>query len=139
MWDINEAIDYYRNQGAPGDQTALINLLKEIQSEHEDILNRQDVEIVAKELEVKESFLMAIIKRFPSLKFKDVHLLEVCKGEMCSRRTKLSGILSKLPSNVEVKGVGCMRMCAKGPNIRYDGQVYNNVDEELIKKLINIK
>ena len=32
-WDLKEAIDYYRRQGAPGDQTALRNLLGEIQSE----------------------------------------------------------------------------------------------------------
>ncbi len=139
MWKIEEAIAYYRRQGAPGDQTALINLLKEIQAEHNDVLNHQDVEKVAQVLEVKESFLMAIIKRFPSLKFQDVHCLEVCKGEMCSRKTNLKAILNNLPSNVELKGVGCMRMCAKGPNVRYDGKVYNYADEVLIKKLINQK
>ena len=29
-WDWKEAVDYYRSQGAPGDQNALRNLLGEI-------------------------------------------------------------------------------------------------------------
>ena len=29
-WNLEEALDYYRRQGAPGDQNALIALLKEI-------------------------------------------------------------------------------------------------------------
>ena len=30
-FDLKEAIDYYRRQGAPGDQNALRNLLAEVQ------------------------------------------------------------------------------------------------------------
>ena len=30
MWNIDEAIAYYRDQGAPGDQQMLIALLREI-------------------------------------------------------------------------------------------------------------
>ena len=33
-WELNEAIIYYRRQGAPADQTAVVNLLREIQTEH---------------------------------------------------------------------------------------------------------
>ena len=33
-FDLKEAIEYYRRQGAPGDQTAVINLLREIQQEN---------------------------------------------------------------------------------------------------------
>ena len=32
-WDLQEAISYYRRQGAPGDQSAVLGLLKEIQQE----------------------------------------------------------------------------------------------------------
>ena len=31
MWDMTEAITYYKRQGAPSDQTALTALLKEAQ------------------------------------------------------------------------------------------------------------
>ena len=30
-WDLEEAAAYYGKQGAPGDQNAVINLLREIQ------------------------------------------------------------------------------------------------------------
>ena len=30
-WDLNEAIAYYRKQGAPADQSAVISLLREVQ------------------------------------------------------------------------------------------------------------
>ena len=33
-WSLDEAADYYRRQGAPGDQNAVINLLREIQQEN---------------------------------------------------------------------------------------------------------
>ena len=33
-WNLDEALDYYHRQGAPGDQNALISLLKEIQKEN---------------------------------------------------------------------------------------------------------
>ena len=33
-WTLDEAIGYYGKQGAPRDQTALVNLLREIQQEN---------------------------------------------------------------------------------------------------------
>ena len=32
-WNLQEAVAYYRTQGAPGDQTALVSLLSEVQRE----------------------------------------------------------------------------------------------------------
>ena len=34
-WNLEEAISYYKTQGAPADQSALIGLLKEIQQENQ--------------------------------------------------------------------------------------------------------
>ena len=33
-WNLEEALQYYKNQGAPGDQTALTGLLREVQEEY---------------------------------------------------------------------------------------------------------
>ena len=33
-WELEETVRYYQNMGAPQDQTALVNLLKEIQQEN---------------------------------------------------------------------------------------------------------
>ena len=32
-WELKDAVSYYKKQGAPGDQSALISLLREIQEE----------------------------------------------------------------------------------------------------------
>ena len=34
VWNLHEALEYYKRQGAPADQNALISLLTEVQAEH---------------------------------------------------------------------------------------------------------
>ena len=76
MWDITEAIAYYKRQGAPSDQNALTALLKEVQQENGGSVPAYSVAAMAEQLQVKESYLLAIIKRIPSLRLQDTHLLE---------------------------------------------------------------
>ena len=60
-WQLEEAIAYYRKQGAPGDQSALIALLGEIQRENGGGIPVAAVEEAAKAYGVKESLLLALI------------------------------------------------------------------------------
>ena len=135
-WDLNEAIDYYRRQGAPGDQNALKNLLAEIQAEQGGAIPQYVLPIIAEKLGVKESFLAAIIRRIPSLRMADRHLLEICGGPNCPRKNDLSHFLDRAGEKMEVRLVPCMRLCAKGPNIRFDGKLYHGADEALVEKLL---
>ena len=135
-FDLKEAVDYYRRQGAPGDQNALRNLLTEIQEAHGGTIPKGILPHTAEALGVKESFLSAIIRRVPSLRLADVHILEVCAGPNCSRRGKLAQIAEQYRGRVEVKLVPCMRQCGKGPNLRFDGKLYNGADEKLLDKLV---
>ena len=64
-WNIEEAISFYKTQGAPREQTALIRLLKEIQQEYGGSIPMFLLEQIAQAYEIKTSFLMAIIKRIP--------------------------------------------------------------------------
>lgn len=138
-WELNEAIIYYRRQGAPADQTAVVNLLREIQTEHgsipRDVLNR-----AAEGLGVKEGFLLAFVKRIPSLRLSDAHVLELCAGPNCPKRAKLAEFVEKTwgakPAGVTVRQVPCMRQCGQGPNIRWDGKLYNKADEALLRRLM---
>lgn len=136
-WDITEAVEYYRRQGAPGDQNALRNLLAEIQAESGGAIPAYILGQAAQLLGVKETFLTAIVRRIPSLRLKDVHLLEICAGPNCSRKGKLGQLVEQYRSRVEIKFVPCMRQCGKGPNLRFDGKLYNGADEQLLKKLID--
>ena len=136
-FDLKEAVDYYRRQGAPGDQNALRNLLAEIQDAHGGAIPSGILPQTAEALGVKESFLSAIIRRIPSLRLADVHILEICAGPNCSRRGKLAGLAEKYRGRAEVKFVPCMRQCGKGPNLRFDGKLYNGADEQLLARLMD--
>ena len=135
-WDLNEAIAYYCGQGAPGDQNALRNLLAEVQQESGGAIPGYLLPQIAAALGTKESFLTAIIRRIPSLRLKDCHVLEICAGPNCSRRGQLAQLAEKYRGRVELKLVPCMRQCGKGPNLRFDGTLYNGADEALLAKLM---
>lgn len=136
-WDLNEAIDHYRRQGAPGDQNALRNLLREIQEESGGSIPRYLLPRIAGALGTRETFLTAIIRRFPSLHLADHHVLEVCAGPNCSRRGQLARLAEAYRGKVEIRLVPCMRQCGKGPNIRFDGKLYNGADAQLLAELID--
>ena len=134
-WDLEEAIAYYRSQGAPRDQSALVSLLREIQQENGSIPN-WTLPRVAEAYGLKESFLTAIIRRYPSLRLADTHLLEICAGPNCGRHLALAEAAEKLKKQgITVKFVPCMRLCGKGPNVKWDGTLYHKADADLLKKL----
>ena len=138
-WNITEAIDYYRTQGAPSDQTALTGLLREVQEEFGAVPTWTLAQI-ASAYNIKESYLQAIIKRIPSLRLENSHCLELCGGPNCSKRAKLAAFVEHTygtnPPNFTLRYTGCMRMCGKGPNLKWDGTVYNQADEALIRDLV---
>lgn len=140
-WDLNEAVVYYKKQGAPGDQNALISLLREVQEEFGSIPKHLLPEIGEK-LGVKESFLLALIRRQPRLRLGDTHTLQMCAGPNCGKRTELAALAEQLcagRSDVTLKFVPCMRMCGKGPNLRWDGELHNRADEALLRRLLEEK
>ncbi len=142
-WELSEAIAYYKRQGAPGDQTALISLLTEVQQEQGGAISPASLPPIAQALGVKDSYLQAIIRRIPRLRLSDRHVLELCAGPNCPRRAPLAAFVEKTygkePAGFEVKFVPCMRLCGKGPNLRWDGQLYHQADAALIRRLIEGK
>lgn len=138
-WNLEEAISYYKKQGAPRDQIALTGLLREIQQEYGGIPEYLLKQIAAA-YEIKESFLLAIIRRIPSLRLGDSHLLELCAGPNCGKHAALAASAEKLHAasgkKFALKFTPCMRMCGKGPNIKWDGTIYHKADEALLRKLL---
>ena len=137
--ELEEIVAYYRRQGAPSDQSALVALLKEVQAELGGSLNKATIADIAQSLSVKESFLEAVIRRFPSLRLSDRHTLELCAGPNCGKHTRLSQFAARElegKTGLTVKYVPCMRMCGKGPNIRWDGKIYHGADEALLRRLM---
>lgn len=138
MWNLDEAITYYRGQGAPRDQNALIGLLKEIQNENGGSIPKASVFRIGQAYGMKEGIVLALIKQIPSLRLSNTHCLELCSGKNCGRHTELAAYaedLKRSGGNFTLKFVPCMRMCGRGPNLRWDGMVYHEATKELIRKL----
>ena len=136
-WDLKEAIDWYGKQGAPRDQTALVNLLREIQEENGGGIPKWALAPVAESYGVKESLLLALIRRYPRLRLADTHLLELCAGPNCGKHTALAAAAESLRERgITVRFTPCMRQCGKGPNLKWDGTLYHRADETLLKKLL---
>ena len=139
-WNLEEAMAYYHKQGAPRDQSALVGLLKEIQQENGGGIPEFCLNQIAQAYDVKTTYLQAIIKRIPSLRLRNVHVLEMCAGPNCGKHTELAALAEKLRSAsgnaFTLKFTPCKRMCGKGPNIQGAGKLYHKTDETLLKQLL---
>lgn len=139
-WSLEDAVSYYRAQGAPGDQSAVISLLREIQQENGGSIPVYMLSAAAEAYCVKESFLIALVKRIPSLRLADTHCLELCAGPNCSKHAALAAFAETLrdaaSGKVTVRYVPCMRLCGKGPNIKWDGRIYHQANEALLRSLV---
>lgn len=136
-WNLEEALTYYRRMGAPGDQNALIGLLREVQQEHGGSIPKHILPAIAAAYSTKETFLLAIIRRIPSLRLSDTHCLELCAGPNCGKHLPLAACAEKLAAEYgfTLKFVPCMRMCGKGPNLRWDGTLHHKATEQLLRSL----
>ena len=138
-WNLEEALSYYRKQGAPKDQSVLTGLLREVQQENGGSIPTAAVAEIAAAYELKESFLLAIIKRIPSLRLGSTHCLELCAGPNCGKHTDLAVCAEKIQKETgafTLKYVPCMRMCGKGPNLKWDGKLHHQADEKLLRNLV---
>lgn len=139
-WSLEEALSYYKSQGAPQNQTTLIQLLQEIQDEHQGSIPLWVLPQIAEAYGIKETFIRAIIHRIPRLRLSGSHCLELCGGPNCSKAARLADFVERTygnsPNGVTVKQVGCMRLCGKGPNLKWDGKIYHHADEERIRTLM---
>lgn len=142
-WELEEAIRYYGRQGAPKDQSALTALLREIQQESGGSIPLSAIRSVSEVYGIRETLVMALIRRIPSLRAGEKHCLELCAGPNCGKHTALASLAEKLqrenPEKFTLKFVSCMRLCGKGPNIRWDGRLYHGADEALLRKLTGIQ
>ena len=141
MWQLEESILYYKKQGAPADQSVLISLLREVQQEYGDSIPLPVLKQIAQAYGIKDTLLQAIIKRIPSLRLANNHILELCAGPNCGKHQELAACAEKLHAasgrKFVLKFVPCMRMCGKGPNIKWDGTLCHKADKKLLEMLLN--
>ena len=140
VWNLHEALEYYKRQGAPADQNALIALLTEVQAEHGGSIPKALLVDIAAFYGTKEGVLLALIRRIPRLKLSDVHTLELCAGPNCGKAAALAKAAETLcaahPGKISLKFTPCMRLCGKGPNLKWDGTLHHKADDSLLKELM---
>ena len=137
--ELLDTLDYYKRQGAPADQSALISLLAELQQDHGGSIPKYLLAEIAAYYGTKEALLLAIIRRIPRLRLSDTHTLELCAGPNCSKAAALAACAEKLCAetpSLSLKFVPCMRLCGRGPNIRLDGKLYHAVTDEMLTQLV---
>lgn len=76
-WSLEEALSYYKTQGAPQNQNAVIQLLQEIQDKHQGSIPLWVLPQIADAYGIKETFINAIIRRIPRLRLSGSHCLEL--------------------------------------------------------------
>ena len=139
-WNLNAALEYYKRMGAPADLNALISLLTEVQQEHGGSIPKSILPHIAGYYGTKEALLAALIRRIPRLKLSDVHTLELCAGPNCGKAAALAKAAETLcaahPGKIILKFTPCMRLCGKGPNLKWDGNLHHKADESLLKELM---
>ena len=145
---LQDILAYYQARGAAGDQQMLVALLREVQELYHGVIPGGALAEAAAALGVKESFLSAVVKRYPSLRTEGgPHRLELCGGERCRDRgsARLAAFVERAygvkSGGVSEKGgfsflvTGCMKNCGRGPSLKWDGHICSNADEELIRRL----
>ena len=147
MGDIRELIQYYREQGAPQDQQMVIALLREAQEVSGGVLSADSLGQIAAAYGMKETMLIAFIRRVPGLRYEDApHRLEICGT--CRAGAMLRDFVERTygvkSGGVSAAGfayrvVPCMKNCKNGPSIRWDGMLHSRADEKLIRSLIEGK
>mgnify|MGYP003293373836 CR=1 FL=1 len=139
-FDLEEAIGHSRRMGAPADQQAVISLLREVQKAFGGSIPSAAVETIAEKLGAKPGLLLALIRRIPSLRLGEGHLLEICAGPNCGKHPQVLAAAERIVKgrkDVTLKTIPCQRLCGKGPNIRFDGKLYHKADEALLRQLLN--
>lgn len=136
-FDLKEAVEYYRKQGAPGDQSALVQLLKELQLASGGSISMDSLSKIAAAYGISLSFLQAVVRRIPSLRIAGSHLLEICSGPNCGKHAALA-VWAEQQSRqgLTIQFVPCMRQCGKGPNIRLDGKLYHSATVAFLEALV---
>lgn len=141
MWEFDEAVSYYRSQGAPKDQQMLIALLKEAMQETGP-LTQEMLDRIARAFGLAPSVLNALVRCVPGLRMAaHPHRLEICSR--CGAK-----LAAWIESAYHVKNggacdmggftfhvTGCMKNCKAGPSLRWDGVLYPRADEALVRRL----
>ncbi|MDO4272488.1 MAG: NAD(P)H-dependent oxidoreductase subunit E [Eubacteriales bacterium] len=143
---IKEILSYYKSQ--PAEQDVYLEMLREI-LEITGRLSENLLDWIAKEMEVKPSFLSCLVKFSPELRrYAYEHEIVVCTGARCGKKDSLK-LLRMLKKELEPDKNGiskdkkihlstrnCLKHCKTAPNILVDGELISSVTSEQLPDLL---
>ena len=144
-----ELLHYYSSVQNPKEQENIISMLREIQD-----LDGYISEVMIKEicecLDIKENFLICLIRRFPSLKILPYqHTVTVCVGPRCQRKNAdqilkaVREVLKPDENGVSEDQIfylrvqNCLKHCAVGPSFLVDDVLYSRVNPKNVKTIFD--
>lgn len=141
--EFQEILDYYKKQKNSNSQEIIVELLRETQDIYGCI--PEDVQkTIASTMDIKESYLVSLIKLYPSLKSAPCrHRIIVCNGARCKNKDaeKLMGAIrkelaDKSGSCFQISTRNCLKLCRKAPNLIIDSDYYSFVKPEEIPGIL---
>lgn len=143
--ELKALIRAYRDRGAARDQNELVQLLREAQALYDGVLPRRAMEKVAEKLDLKMTFLDALLRHYPSIRTEDaLHTLTLCDGKKCAKSGALVEWIRQTygvePNGTRAgfrcKTAGCMKACSKGPCVKWDGELHTEMTKKKLRRLI---
>lgn len=145
---LEEILNYYETECSPSSSENLVSMLHEIQ-EAEGCVSKEAQETITHRFSIKQTYLSAIIKRYPRLKEQAARCeIKVCTGGRCSAQGSL-GLLKEFETHLDIKKgqttadgqfslttCSCLRRCAKGPNVMVNGVCHSSVDSKQVSAII---
>lgn len=145
---LQEIYDYYKEDHALSQSELIISMLTQLQ-DAAGYLSKDIQEEVARIAGVKQGYVAAVIKNLPHLHAQAFrHEIRVCISDRCKAKggsnllKELQKLLKIKPGQVTKDGVFllnteyCMHNCMHGPNIKIDGQIYENVQISQLQQLL---
>lgn len=145
---LEAALDFYTDTAAPGDQQALIVLLREVQRLY-GCIPKDIQERIAQTARTKPALVAALIKRIPGLTEAGArHWITVCTGPRCSAKggakvlRAFTDALGIAPGETTSDGRfrletrNCLKKCGTAPNVLIDGTHHPAVRSEDVPKIL---
>ena len=138
---LDEILEYYKNQKDPSSQENLIALLREIQ-ELLTCIPEDIQQEISTALNVKEAVITRLIKLYPSLTSSpSLHQITLCLGPRCSAK-QAQELLNTVKKAIRQKPFrfrtqNCLKQCPTAPNMRIDKDLYTNVSADQIEEILS--
>nr|WP_297175585.1 NAD(P)H-dependent oxidoreductase subunit E [uncultured Agathobaculum sp.] len=147
--ELDELMEVYRSRGVARDQNELVQMLREAQMLCGGVIPQKALEEIAQKLEIKMTFIDAVLKRYASIKVSSArHLLTICGDRKCIKGAQLADFIEReycvRPGGISQAGfryrvAGCMKACGKGPCIKWDGKLYTDMTVDRLRHIVSEK